>query len=153
MSSTLSETHSVPGGIPLLSSLREVADFVAGNPDIHVRYSKGPAADEAAGPSRDYEAGVTLPGLSVTTLAPEPWWPGPLEDWLARRICKYGELGEEDGRFAWLLEGTVVGRGPDHEPLLTDIRPLARLGRAVLEEASRRYHERFAVGNDSRRDT
>ncbi|MDV7351638.1 DUF6098 family protein [Rhodococcus oxybenzonivorans] len=62
---------------------------------------------------------------------------------------KYAELSQQEGRFAWLLKGRVVGRGPDHEPLLTDIRPLARLSHSVLDEAAHRYRERFDVGQDS----
>jgi hypothetical protein len=86
----------------------------------------------------------------VTDVAPEEWWPRPVEDWVARRICKYLELGEEDGRYPWLLTGRLTGHGPDHEPVVREVRPVARLGPAVVEEAKRRYAERFAVGADSR---
>ena len=80
-------------------------------PPLYLRYSKGPEHDASAGPSRDYEADVELPGLSVTNLSPEPWWTRPVEDWVARRICKYLELGQEEDRFAWLLTGAERGRG------------------------------------------
>ncbi|WAL45755.1 DUF6098 family protein [Rhodococcus pyridinivorans] len=141
-----------PDDIPLITSLDQLADL-ATDPLLYLRYSKGPAADAEDGPSRDHEANVTLPGLSATTLSPEPWWRRPVKDWVARRVCKYSELAEEDGRFAWLLTGRMVGRGPDHEPLLVDVRPHARLSRGVLDEAKKWYDEHFDVGNDSRRST
>jgi hypothetical protein len=95
------------------------------------------------------ESGVDLPGLSVTTLSPEPWWNRPASDWVARRVCKYAELGEENGRRPWVLTGRVVGYGPDHEPLLVDVEPVAWLDPVVVEESHRRYHERFDPGRDS----
>jgi hypothetical protein len=39
---------------------------------------------------------------------------------------------------------------PGHEPLLADPQPFAVLSDTVLEEARRRYHERFDLGADSR---
>ena len=150
MSTSVHSFHPDPDDMPLITSLDQLADL-ATDPLLYLRYSKGPAADAEEGPSRDYEANVTLPGLSATTISPEPWWRRPIKDWVARRICKYSELAEEDGRFAWLLTGRMVGRGPDHEPLLVDVRPHARLSRDVLDEAKRWYDEHFDVGNDSRR--
>ncbi|UZF44411.1 DUF6098 family protein [Rhodococcus rhodochrous] len=139
-----------PDDIPLITSLDQLAD-VATDPLLYLRYSKGPAADAEDGPSRDREANVTLPGLVATTLAPEPWWRRPVKDWVARRVCTCTGSGEEDGRFVWILTGRMVGRGPGHEPLLVDVRPHARLGRNVLDEAERWYEEHFDVGGDSRR--
>ena len=150
VSTSVRSFHPDPDDIPLITSLDQLADL-ATDPLLYLRYSKGPAADAEDGPSRDYEANVTLPGLSATTLSPEPWWRRPVKDWVARRVCKYSELAEEDGRFAWLLTGRMVGRGPDHEPLLVDVRPHARLSRGVLDEAKKWYDEHFDVGNDSRR--
>jgi Family of unknown function (DUF6098) len=138
------------GDLPVVDDFEALADLVRDRPGLLLRYSKGPAADRAEGPSRDYEADVDLPGLSVTTIGPEPWWTRPAEDWIARRICKYAELGDEHDRFPWLLEGRVVGRGPDHEPVVVDPEPVARIGPAALTEAQRRYHARFEVGEDSR---
>ncbi|WP_280425170.1 DUF6098 family protein [Nocardia carnea] len=117
---------------------------------IYLRYSHGPARD-AEGPSHDFEADVDLPGLSVTVVTPEPWWPRPARDWIARRLCKYAELGEERDRFPWLLTGRVAGFGPDHEPLIADPIALAPVSMGVVEEALRIYNERFHVGQDSRR--
>jgi hypothetical protein len=117
---------------------------------VYLRYSHGPDADAEGGPSRDYEADVDLPGLSVTTIGPEPWWPRPAADWIARRIGQYAQLGAEPGRFPWLLTATIAGRGPDHEPVVVDVQPVARIGEAALKTALDRYRERFEVGQDSR---
>nr|WP_265579973.1 DUF6098 family protein [Rhodococcus pyridinivorans] len=57
--------------------------------------------------------------------------------------------GEEHRRFAWLLHGTVADVGPDHEPLVVDVRPVARLSTAVLEQAAPLSRDRFGVGRDS----
>ncbi|MEE2031970.1 DUF6098 family protein [Rhodococcus sp. CC-R104] len=150
MSISLRGFQPDPDDMPVITTLDQLADLAAADPLLYLRYSKGPAADAVDGPSRDYEANITLPGLSATTISPEPWWRRPVKDWVARRICKYSDLADEDGRFAWLLTGTMVGRGPDHEPLLADVRPRARLSSDVLTEAERWYHQRFDVGNDSR---
>jgi hypothetical protein len=140
---------------PATDELRTVDDFdelvrlVTGRPHLYVRYSKGPSHD-GDGPSRDYEAGVEMPGLSVTPIAPEPWWSRPPEDWVARRLCKYEELGEMQGRFPWLLHGHVAGYGPDHEPLVVDVEPVARVGPQALQRARELYQQRFNVAQDSR---
>lgn len=89
--------------------------------------------------------------LEIPTMRPEPWWPRPALDWVARRLCKYADLGAEQGRFPWLLTGRVVGTGPDHEPLVVAVHPLAMVDYQAVAEARRRYHERFHVGRDSTR--
>jgi hypothetical protein len=137
-------------GLPSVDSLHDLAALLADRPDVFIRYSKGPDADAADPKSRDYEADVELPGLSVTTLNPEPWWPRPAIDWVARRVCKYAELATEDERRPWLLTGRQVGVGPDHEPLVVDVRPLAWIGPRALEEALTHYRRLFDVGQDSR---
>jgi hypothetical protein len=141
---------SSPEKLRTVDDLDELVRLVQELPDLFVRYSKGPSRDARRGTSRDYESGVNMPGLSVTTIAPEPWWTRPAEDWVARRLCKYEQLGDEQDRFPWLLTGQVVGYGPDHEPLVAGVRPVARVGRAVLERARRLYEERFEVAQDSR---
>ena len=138
--------------LEVLDDLAAVAAAVKEHGTLFIRYSDGPAADRRRGHSRDYEAGVDLPGLSVSTVVPEDWWTGPAEDWIARRICKYAELGEAEGRFPWLLTGTLVGWGPDHEPLVRLERAIARIGPAALDEAREVYAARFDVGSDSRPD-
>ncbi|WP_280468997.1 DUF6098 family protein [Nocardia cyriacigeorgica] len=135
--------------LPRLQDLDQLTEFILGHDRIYLRYSEGPRADRRSGPSRDFEAGVDLPGLSVTTVVPENWWPRPAREWVARRLCKYAEVGEPGGRYPWLLTGTVVGRGPDHEPILVRARPLARIDETVVDEAKAVYAERFDVGRDS----
>lgn len=131
-----------------LRSLEELDPYVAD--DVFLRFSRGPDSDRDR-MSRDYESGLELPGLSVTPLAPEAWWDRPTEDWLARQICKYVHLRTEsdDDRYGWLLRGRVVSRGPDNEPLVDEVEPLARLSEELLARARDRYEERFDVGNDS----
>jgi hypothetical protein len=108
---------------------------------LFLRYSEGP------GRSIDTESGLELPGLSVNPLDPEPWWTRPTADWLARQLCQYKHLSERNpDRLAWVLQGRVVGRGPDCEPLLVDAEFVARLTDALLAEAEQRYHARFAAG-------
>jgi hypothetical protein len=126
----------------------ELTDLVQRRPGLFVRYSAGPDAD-AGGPSRDYESGVDLPGWSVTDLDPEPWWTRPAADWVARRVCKYLELAEGGDQRPWVLTGRVVGRGPDHEPLVVDVEPIGWIAPAVVEQAKDRYHRRFDVGRTS----
>src|SRR3954468_6735445 len=136
---------SVMAQLPLLRSLAEVADVVGGAHEaMYLRYSEGPEEDlGSGGSSRDYEAEVDLPGLSVTVVSPEPWWTRPVEDWVARRLCKYAELGEAEGRFPWLLTGRAVGNGPDHEPLVDEVQPIARVADTAVREAVSVYRARF----------
>jgi hypothetical protein len=129
-----------------LRSLGELADLVARVGEPYVRFSEGPEAD-ARESSVDHESGLELPGLSVNPLRPEPWWTRPTRDWLARQLCQYAHLRDEDGdRHAWVLTGRVVGRGPDCEPLIADAEPIARIADAVIDEAGRVYSERFDRG-------
>lgn len=132
--------------MPELTHLDELARLVAAHPGLHVRYSKGPESD-ADGRSIDTESGLQLPGLSANPLDPEAWWTRPLEDWLARQLCQYKHLAERnEERYAWVLRGPEVGRGPDCEPLIADVDPVARLSASLLAEAEQRYQERFDAG-------
>jgi hypothetical protein len=133
--------------LPVIETLDAIVALVDRHPEVFVRYSHGPRSDRTA-QSRDYESGLDLPGLSVTVATPEPWWTRPIADWVARRLCKYAELADRD-RFPWLLTGEVVGRGPDHEPLVELGEALARVGSRAMEEARRVYEERFDVGQSS----
>jgi hypothetical protein len=129
-----------------LTSLSELADLVRHRPGLHIRYSEGPAHD-AGRRSIDTESGLELPGLSVNPLDPETWWTRPLEDWLARQLCQYRHLAHQNPkRFAWVLSGSLAARGPDCEPLLRDVLPVAALDAVLLEEAERRYRSRFDAG-------
>ncbi|WP_243742569.1 DUF6098 family protein, partial [Actinorugispora endophytica] len=135
--------------LPVIGGLAELAALVGRSGPLYLRHSRGPRYD-CRETSRDYESGLALPGLSATVLDPEPWWTRPLDDWLARQVCKYVEITEaEDERAAWVLSGRVCARGPDHEPLLTDVEPVAWLADSAVQEARERYAERFDVGRDS----
>jgi hypothetical protein len=91
-----------------------------------------------------------MPGWSVTTIEPEPWWTRPAVDWVARRICKYLDHGDAAAEWRpWLLTGRVVGCGPDHEPIVVDMTLIAWLSEDVVKQARTLYNERFEVGKDS----
>src|SRR5579875_373600 len=142
------ENRAVDAGardMPVIDDFDTLVRLVAEHDLVFVRYSRGPAEDAAR--SIDGEADVELPGLSVTNLTPEPWWPRPAADWIARRVCKYGDLGEDEpDRRPWVLLGRVVGNGPDHEPLVTQVHGLGWIGPGAVREAQERYRERFKVG-------
>lgn len=111
---------------------------------LFVRWSRGPGADlwtgDGPGGSRDSLTGVPLPGLSVNSLAVEPWWSGrPLRLWVARRLYDYRHLRDLRGPGVrpWVLVGDPCGRGPDNEPLVRCRRPVAWVGDAALREAQR----------------
>jgi hypothetical protein len=142
-------TGNADGALPVVDDLDAIVGLISAHGDVFLRYSKGPASDARHPRSRDYEAGVDMPGLSVTPVTPEPWWSRPGHDWVARRLFKYAELHDDD-RFPWLLTGRIVGAGPDHEPLVEMDRPLARVGDRALAEARERYESHFEVGRDSR---
>jgi hypothetical protein len=140
------QRHDAQAALPTVTSLSELADLVSGHGRLYLRYSGGPDQDRHI-VSKDYESGLELPGLSVTFLTPESWWTRPLEDWLSRQVRKYASLVEEDpDRVGWVLQGDTVGHGPDHEPLLDRVRPVAYLSEAVMEEAQSRYRQRFEAG-------
>ncbi|SDR13654.1 hypothetical protein SAMN04489765_3395 [Tsukamurella pulmonis] len=148
-SAPLFRWHGRDDDVPLIRSLAELVRTVRTGPTLYVRYSEGPAADRRHGPSRDYEAEYVLPGLSVATLTPELWWRLPARTWIVRRVCTYRELDVAD-RFAWVLTGRRVARGPDHEPLVREVLPVGRLTDDVLDEAADEYRRRLAAGRDSR---
>lgn len=130
----------------VLVSLEQLEALLGRFPELHVRYSEGPTAD-AGRVSVDTESGLELPGLSVNPLQPERWWTRPVSDWLARQLCQYKYLQERNPeRFAWILTGRTAARGPDCEPLVRGVRPIARLAGTVLEEAESRYREHFDAG-------
>jgi hypothetical protein len=130
-----------------LTELSELVALVRSESGLHVRYSEGPEHD-ASQRSIDTESGLELPGLSVNPLDAEPWWTRPLEDWLARQLCQYRHLAEKNpDRYAWVLRGTPVGRGPDCEPLIRDAELVAVLDAALLAQAEARYRTNFDAGN------
>lgn len=128
-----------------IGTLDDLAGLVGRHGRLYVRWSEGPADDQEG--SVDTESGLALPGLSVNPLHAESWWTRPFEDWLARQVCQYRELSEKNpDRFAWALSGTEIGRGPDCEPLLREVIPIARLEERLLQEADARYRARFRAG-------
>ncbi|MGX5695784.1 DUF6098 family protein, partial [Agromyces soli] len=132
--------------LPVIEQLDELVGLVRERRGLCVRYSEGPEADAGRG-SIDTESGLELPGLSVNPLDAEEWWTRPLDDWLARQLCDYRHLSRRNpDRYAWVLLGRFVGRGPDCEPLLADPVPVARLGERLLEEAEARYRRNFDAG-------
>ncbi|WP_116047796.1 DUF6098 family protein [Amycolatopsis palatopharyngis] len=127
--------------------LGELTELVAAGLAPYLRYSPGPEAD-ALHPSTDHESGLLMPGIAVNPLPAPGWWTLPLEDWLARRVCQYlRELRE--GAYPWILSGSSVDVGPDNEPLLVDVRPVAWLSSPVILEARQRYHARLKVGEST----
>ncbi|MFD7024435.1 DUF6098 family protein [Promicromonospora sukumoe] len=133
-------------GMPRLHTLAEVSELVQALGLVHVRYSAGPSADRAA-VSRDHESGCLMPGLSANPMTPEPWWDRPVEHWIARQLNQYAHLMVGD-RFPWLLTGEISGRGPDCEPLLVAITPVASVGSPALDQAATLYRQAFTRGAD-----
>jgi len=133
-----------PFELPTLERLDELTRLIDGGLSVYLRYSPGPVAD-ASHPSTDHESGLVMPGLSVNPLAPPRWWSLPVADWVARRVCQYlRELAE--GARPWVLTGRVIDFGPDNEPLLDEVRPIAWLSRSLVREAHQRYQERLDAG-------
>ncbi|TKV29947.1 hypothetical protein FDK12_03440 [Arthrobacter sp. NamB2] len=143
---TASRHDTIGADDRVIGSLEELAALVRGAETVYLRYSCGYEADRDS-TSEDGESGLALPGLSVNPLTPEQWWTRPIEDWLARQICQYRHLAEDEERYPWVLTGSCVGRGPDCEPLLAEVEPLGRLHDGLLQEAERVYDERFDTGN------
>jgi hypothetical protein len=137
------EGVTVADELPSFRSLVEVVQAVEERDEtVYVRYSRGPESD-AGRVSRDFEAGVDLPGLSVSVLTPAPWWPRPTVDWVARRLCKYLDLGQKRRHRPWLLIGDEVGVGTDHEPLVARPTPLGWVTDSAVAEARRHYAVAF----------
>lgn len=127
-----------------MHSLSEIVELERAVGRLYLRYSRGPDVD-ATETSRDKESGCLLPGLSVNPVTPEPWWHRAPQEWVARQLCQYAHLWR-DGSRGWLLTGAEAGRGPDCEPLLVDVVPLAEISPEALQEAHRVYHEAFDAG-------
>jgi hypothetical protein len=127
----------------VLKRLEDVVKEVERRPELYVRFSEDIAADTTTG-TLDAESGIRLPGMSVNPLNPESWWTRPTVDWVARQLCQYAHLLEQDPkRTAWLVVGRTVGRGPDREPLLKDVTVVDQLDDEILREAEQTYSARF----------
>ncbi len=84
--------------------------------------------------SKDHESGIEMLALSVNPLSPELCWTRPLTDWLARQLCQFKHLfGENPKRKGWIAHGNNAGRGPDCDPLFTQVESAAKLSDALLE--------------------
>ncbi|WPO70510.1 DUF6098 family protein [Streptomyces sp. KN37] len=123
--------------LPVLHTLRELARLVARHQGLYVRWSRGPATDLGKVMSRDDLTGVRMPGLSANPLDIEPWWERPAELWVARRLHDYSHLPREKGPGVrpWVLLGHECARGPDNEPLVQDVEPLAWIDGKMIDEA------------------
>jgi hypothetical protein len=126
----------VTAELPTITKLAELVSHLGDN--VYVRWSKGPD-DDAASTSRDSLTGVELPGLSASPLRVEPWWEDRSRElWVARRLFDYRHLRDLRGPDvrAWVLRGAEVGRGPDNEPLVRCLEPLAWVADEALRECS-----------------
>jgi hypothetical protein len=139
--------------MPTVGSLDELTELAAQRPGLFVRWSRGPEAD-TGGTSADDLTGSELPGLSANPLAVEPWWEDrPLRLWIARRLHDYSHLERDKGPGIrpWVLEGEELGRGPDNEPLVHCVRPVAWIADDIIAEADRVVREQNAGWGSLRR--
>jgi uncharacterized protein DUF6098 len=136
--------------LPTLHRLAELVVLLDGNLRVYLRYSPGPDAD-ATHPSKDHESGLLMPGVSANPLWPPGWWTRSPRDWVARRVCQYlRELHE--GARPWVLTGREIDVGPDNEPLLVDLEPIAWLSADLVREAHQHYQEQLAAGRATHPD-
>lgn len=128
-----------------VQSLAELTELVGSERDLYVRWSRGPRADRH-GHSRDPLTGGDLPGLSASPLAVEPWWEDrSLLLWVARRLYDYRHLScRRADAQAWVFIGRECGRGPDNEPLVECLQPVAWVTDEVTDEAARLLEDRSA---------
>ncbi len=129
---------SAPDDLRVVRTLDELAELVDGDQDLYVRWSRGPGTDLRDVSSTDDLTGVPMPGLSANPLDVEEWWEDrPVRLWVARRLYDYAHLPHEKGPGVrpWVLTGKEIARGPDNEPLVTDVRPLGWIDLQVIDEA------------------
>jgi hypothetical protein len=139
-----SAPSSGTSGMPTFTSLDELADMVAVRRGLYVRWSLDPAQDLAEMSSTDDLTGVDLPGLSASPLDIEGWWgEQPTHIWVARRLYDYSHLPRvKDSRTRpWVLAGRETARGPDNEPLVTEVQPLGWISPRVIDEADKIVRE------------
>ncbi|WP_333774032.1 DUF6098 family protein [Streptomyces sp. IBSBF 3136] len=129
---------STRADLPTIAGLEELTRLVTGRRGLYVRWSLGPAHDLPHARSTDDLTGLRLPGLSASSLDLEAWWgERPAKIWVARRLYDYCHLPRlKDPRTRpWLLHGRETARGPDNEPLVTDVEPLGWISDRVTTEA------------------
>jgi hypothetical protein len=134
----VTDVDTTQDSLPSIESLDDFADLIARADQLYLRWSRGPAVDEGRA-SCDDLTGAPLDGLSATPLAVEEWWGDrPLRLWAARRIYDYRHLPEIRGPVRpWVLRGREIGRGPDNEPLVECLEPLAWIAAEVVHDATR----------------
>ncbi|MEU6686688.1 DUF6098 family protein [Streptomyces sp. NPDC046832] len=129
---------SAEGDLRVVRTLDELAELVERHHGLYVRWSRGPETDLREVSSTDDLTGVSLPGLSASPLGVEDWWEDrPVRVWVARRLYDYAHLPHDKGPGVrpWVLTGTEAARGPDNEPLVTDVRPLCWIHQRAIDEA------------------
>jgi len=126
-------------GMPTIASLDGLVHLTSTERrELFVRWSRGPAVDlRGRQSSRDALTGVRMPGLSANPLRVESWWTESPRLWLARRLYDYRHLPDLRGPRVrpWELAGEEIERGPDNEPLVRCLAPLAWIARRVIDEA------------------
>ncbi|OXS36580.1 DUF6098 family protein [Streptomyces sp. XY006] len=129
---------SASDDLPVVRTLDELAGLVDGHEGLYVRWSRGPETDLRDASSTDDLTGVSMPGLSANPLDVEDWWEDrPVRVWVARRLYDYAHLPHEKGPGVrpWVLAGKECARGPDNEPLVTDVDALGWIDQQVIDEA------------------
>ncbi|MFE0477077.1 DUF6098 family protein [Streptomyces sp. NPDC058947] len=129
---------SASDDLPVVRTLDELAELVDGHEGLYVRWSRGPETDLRDASSTDDLTGVSMPGLSANPLDVEDWWEDrPVRVWVARRLYDYAHLPHEKGLGVrpWVLAGKECARGPDNEPLVTDVDALGWIDQQVIDEA------------------
>jgi hypothetical protein len=125
--------------LPAFVSLDELTELLAERRGLYVRWSLGPEQDLNDMSSTDDLTGVEMPGLSASPLDVESWWGDrSTRVWAARRLYDYSHLPRvKDSRTRpWVLTAREVARGPDNEPLVTDVQPLGWIDPRVIDEAN-----------------
>ena len=136
--SSAQDRSSAAGALDEIDSLDALVELVRRRRGLYVRWSRGPEEDGHER-SRDHASGLELPGLAANPLDPPGWWTLPEDAWVARQVTAYDHLGQDQpDHVAWVLSGRMVDRGPDNEPLVVDVEPVACLTPGVLDEAAER---------------
>jgi len=123
--------------LPVLETLGEVVSLCGTRANVYVRFSYTPD-DRDAEARRERESGNLLPGVPAWPMRPEPWWAAGARVWIARQLSRHAHRAHA-GAEPWLVAGEERGRGPDCEPLVARLTPLARIDQSVLTEAEEAY--------------